>query len=280
MATQQEVADYVSNFIQTADLATVTIKVIKTKLADDLKAENGVHYDKDWLKQEVTRCLAARTAAVADEAAPTGGEAFAAEPDAEPEATEEQAKPKKAKKSKADKAAKVRASAATPPPLPDDAIRSARSCGRNCRASLAAGPPRERMVPARTQLMREQKQTFIYFFGTGDYAWCKGTNAWEEFKEKALKEGKRARRRNSRTSRRPSTARRRSSQSQNGTVGAQGQAEYWGGRSSRRRRSRRRRRRRRRSQRKVEEGQEGQEGRARQLDDEGASKGKQGGGQQ
>ena len=51
MATQQEVADYVSNFIQTADLATVTIKVIKMKLADDLKAENGVHYDKDWLEQ-------------------------------------------------------------------------------------------------------------------------------------------------------------------------------------------------------------------------------------
>lgn len=49
---------------------------------------------------------------------------------------------------------------------------------------------RERVISKQSQALRAQGQTFIYFFGTNDYAWCKATNEWEAYKEKALKDVK------------------------------------------------------------------------------------------
>ena len=54
------VSMYVARLLEATDLTTMTLKGIRARLADDLQAEAGKHYDKTWLQDEVKRLLSLR----------------------------------------------------------------------------------------------------------------------------------------------------------------------------------------------------------------------------
>jgi len=89
--TQDDVAAFLEVFLKTADLTAITMKIIRTRVKEELQAEQGKHYEKAWMMAEVDRIMRARQAAEAAEAAEAantepGAEAAAAD-SAEPEAT-------------------------------------------------------------------------------------------------------------------------------------------------------------------------------------------------
>ena len=86
------ITSFLTDYVATADLQTVTIKFIREVLRSSLGAEPGQHYQKEWLKTEVDKMCLARMQMEAEQASaeheePAAGDAA----DAEAEPMDEEA---------------------------------------------------------------------------------------------------------------------------------------------------------------------------------------------
>ena len=189
MPTQSEIEAFLAEMMKTTDVSTITLKVVKGKLKEELNAEAGTHYEKDWLKGHVARLVQA--SAPADDAA-AAAEAPPVDDTAPPvaDAADEEAAPN-ADAEMPEAAAPVEAAEADEPAKP------AYPVGTVLWAKMRGYPYWPSMVWPQKQSKQSKYLSaggwhFVRFFGTNQFGYIDLLQPWEGYLDKGEKDAKKA----------------------------------------------------------------------------------------